>query len=196
MSNGELDPEDFALWLSAQRREDPDAAAPRITLKVPSVQRYQGTTQRFVGANREKTPSPVDDIPLPEFLQRKTPETAPPDDVRHAANMLRRLIRDQASQAQSVHVFRRLAAADTTAAQEPQDFLIPEGVLKVMAIGEGARWRIVFQAGEPHKARLQGRQLQLSAGGQTFVLSPLDERGVARLELPAGISPADLLSYS
>lgn len=89
----------------------------------------------------------------------------------------------------------KLAAADARGNQDSLEIPTEHGLLAFMRVGSSDQWRVVFKA-EPDKiVGLQGTQPRLLIGGEELLLSEIDDRGLARADMPHGLLPGDLVGF-
>lgn len=89
----------------------------------------------------------------------------------------------------------KLAAADGQGDQMPLEFRTEQGLLEFMRVGTSDRWRVVFRAEPSLISALLGRRPKVLIGGEELLLSEIDDRGLARADVPDGLVPGDLLGF-
>lgn len=113
----------------------------------------------------------------------------------------------QLERAEARRFFRplRLAAADGDNAQAPLEMKIRisyphqgttltfEGLIEFMRVGQGEQWRVLCRVEAGQIQALTGHRLRVHMGAETLLLGPFNSRGIARVDLPAGLQPGDLL---
>lgn len=99
----------------------------------------------------------------------------------------------------------RLAAADGDNAQAPLEMKIRisyphqgatltfEGLIEFMRVGHGEQWRVLCRVDTGQIQTLIDRRLRVHMGAEILQLGPFNNRGIARVDLPAGLQPGDLL---
>lgn len=99
----------------------------------------------------------------------------------------------------------RLAAADGDNAQTPLEIKIRisypyqgatltfEGLIEFMRVGQGEQWRVLCRVDAGQIQALTGHRLRVHLGAETLLLGPFNSRGIARVDLPVGLQPGDLL---
>ena len=99
----------------------------------------------------------------------------------------------------------RLAAADGDNAQAPLVMKIPisyphhgamltfKGLLEFMRVGQGEQWRVLCRVDTGQIQSLTGHRLRVHIGAETLLLGPFNSRGIARVDLPVGLQPCDLV---
>ena len=134
-----------------------------------------------------------------------TPERQPSETLMHAARRVWE--QQQWERAEAGRVFRplRLAAADGDNEQAPLEMKVRisylnqgtvltfEGLIEFMRVGQGEHWRVLCRIDAGEVQALTGHRLRMHIGAETLQLGHFNSRGVARLDLPVGLQPGDLL---